>query len=165
MKVKTLNKIKEAYNKGYRIDKEGDAIGLRGDVLKGGIGGRGYLYKNISFRNKNGKSVKINIHHFQAFMKFGDKILNYDCVRHIDGNSLNNSWDNIELGSNSDNMLDKPLMLRRKIASNANKKHNHKQIVEDRKNGMTYKEIMKKHNISSKGTISYIINKAMALET
>jgi len=38
--------------------------------------------------------------------------------------------------------------------------HNHERILEDRNNGMTYNELMSKYEISSKGTISFIINKS-----
>jgi Mor family transcriptional regulator len=35
------------------------------------------------------------------------------------------------------------------------------EIINDRKIGYTYKELMGKYNITSKGTISFIINKAL----
>ena len=49
-----------------------------------------------------------------------------------------------------------------KAASNANKKYSDElveAIKHDKTSGMSYKDLMAKYNISSKGTISYIINK------
>ncbi len=44
----------------------------------------------------------------------------------------------------------------------AAKKHDHAAIVADYHNGMTYKQLMQKYGISSKGTISHIIKKSVA---
>lgn len=41
------------------------------------------------------------------------------------------------------------------------KKHDHAAIVADYKMGMTYKQLMDKHGITSKGTISHIIKKSL----
>ena len=65
-------------------------------------------------------------------------------------------------GSHSDNMNDVPKEVRMKAASNANKKYSDElveAIKHDKTSGMSYKDLMAKYNISSKGTISYIINK------
>lgn len=44
------------------------------------------------------------------------------------------------------------------------KKYAHENIVADRKNGLSYAQLMEKYGIKSKGTISYIINKSLASE-
>lgn len=82
-------------------------------------------------------------------------------VRHLNGNILDNSITNIEIGTNSDNMMDIPEKIRQKRSSNANKKYPDdivSLIKSDREKGMSYKELMNKYNILSKGTLSYIIN-------
>lgn len=82
-------------------------------------------------------------------------------VRHLDGNYLNNSESNIDLGTNSDNMMDIPKGVRVSRSSNASKKYSDElaqAIKLDKENGMSYKELMIKYDISSKGTLSYIIN-------
>jgi hypothetical protein len=85
-------------------------------------------------------------------------------VRHIDGNPLNNTWDNIEIGTASENMMDIPKEIRIATATNASfsrkAKYSEEKILkikELHKNGWSYKEIMKELGISSKGTISYIV--------
>ena len=57
--------------------------------------------------------------------------------------------------------MDKPKEQRRKDASHPT--HDHQAIIDDRTDGMTYKQIGEKYGIT-KGTISYIINKSMILE-
>lgn len=78
-------------------------------------------------------------------------------VRHLNGNKLDNSFENIAIGTQQDNMLDKPKHKRIEWASHP--KYDYESIKKDRLLGMTYRELMNKYNISSKGTISYIINK------
>lgn len=56
-------------------------------------------------------------------------------------------------------MLDIPKEIR--VINASNPTHDHEAIIKDRKNGYTYKELMGKYGISSKGTISFIINKAL----
>lgn len=65
-----------------------------------------------------------------AYWKFGDSIFNSKIeIRHKDGDSKNNHWDNILLGSRSDNQLDicrEFRVERAKKASNAARKVNEK---------------------------------------
>lgn len=61
-------------------------------------------------------------------------------------------------------MFDQPKEIRIRKASNANKVYSDelvKQIIKDHEDGLSYREIMNKYNISSKGTLSYIINKRL----
>jgi hypothetical protein len=155
------NKYDFLKEKGYYCDKLGNVYNKKHDPVGTKVSSTGY-YK-ISIRIDK-KLKKIHCHRFIAYEKYGNEMFNHFCVRHLDGNPLNNSWDNILLGSHSDNMMDVPKEVRRKKASLANKIHNHLQIIDAHKNGMPYSQIMKVFNISSKGTVSYIINKSMSLE-
>lgn len=162
MKKSKANKaILKAVEKGYTIDKKGNVYGIKNK-------NKLYLYNNrdgyYSFGIRmNKKRITIQVHRFQAYMKFGKKALEEGIhVRHLNNISTDNSWDNIAIGSQSDNMMDIPKKQRRKNASHP--KYNHKQILLDRKNGMKYTEIMKKYNIASKSTVSYIINKSIIQE-
>ena len=118
-------------------------------------------YKYFSFRI-NGEIIKVYFHRFQAYNKFGDALYEDNImVRHLDGNYLNNSESNIDLGTNSDNMMDIPKEVRVKRSSNASKKYPDELVQAirlDKESGMSYKELMVKYGISSKGTLSYIIN-------
>ena len=153
---------KEVYEKGYRINKQGDVMGIRAKTLLPHLSRRGY--HTFSYKRKKASSASLMMYHrFQAYTKYGDKIFDKGIiVRHLDGNPLNNHWDNIAIGNQSDNMMDKTPEQRKKDASNP--KYDHIAILNDRDDGMTYKEIMKKYDISSKGTVSFIINKSIAQE-
>ena len=154
-----------AFQKGYTPLKNGNIIGTSGKPLSlNKKDTRGYLVFGV--RNyKKRETIKIGFHRFIAYCKYGDKLFEDNIeVRHLDGNKENNNWDNIEIGTHSQNMFDKDeeVRLTQAIkASNNIRKFSDEQmedIYKDRETGMTYKEIMKKYNISSKGTLSYMIN-------
>ena len=159
--------IKECFEKGYEVLKNGDIKG-KTKILSVRINKQGY--KSFTFRNKKGKIEVILVHRFQAYQKFGDKIFKEGLVvRHLDGNSLNNSWDNIELGTQSDNIMDRSPECRKRSATIASRKRQDKfrtykercLIYEDLRNNIPYSEIMKTYNIPSKGTLSYMKNKSL----
>ena len=147
-----------AKERGYTISEDGIVYNPKNKSV--GTSGKN-RYKYFSFRI-NDKIIKVYFHRFQAYNKFGNKI--YDegmVVRHLNGNILDNSIANIEIGTNSDNMMDIPEKIRQKRSSNANKKYPDdivSLIKSDREKGMSYKELMNKYSILSKGTLSYIIN-------
>lgn len=151
-----------AYDKGYRIDENGNCFNLKNPdkFLKGSINSNGYRY--FGMRKPNDRTYMIPIHRLQAYQKFGDEIYEDGIVvRHLDSDQLNNSWNNIGIGTHSDNMMDQPEEQKFKKSSNANKKYSDELVLEIKEyynSGHTYKELMEKFNISSKGTISYIIN-------
>jgi hypothetical protein len=114
----------------------------------------------------NRKQYKIKVHRLVAYEKFGKEIFNPNLVtRHLDGNPKNNHPDNLALGTQSQNMMDKKPEARLAHSLNATVKNRKftdleiNLIREDSKiHKLSYPKIMKKWNISSKGTLSYIIN-------
>jgi len=108
----------------------------------------------------------ILVHRLIGYLKFKEKIFDpLLLIRHLDGNQKNNNWDNLEIGTYSDNMMDKSAELRMRQSLQATihtRKFNDQEIIairEDSKiHGLSYNQIMVKWNISSKGTLSYIIN-------
>lgn len=157
----------EAYNKGYKITDKGEVVGLKNKTLCAKIH---QGYKRFCIRLKSGERYIVNYHKLQAYQKFGDKIFEEGIVvRHLNGDSLDNSWENISIGTNSDNCLDKHPVVRKEVAINAARVMQNNirtyedrcKIYEDLKNKVSYKDIMKKHNISSKGTLSFMKNKSL----
>jgi hypothetical protein len=152
--------IIEAYKKGYRVV---DGIPYyKGRKLKTSIDGGGYKKFGIKI---NKMCMSIAIHRFIAYQKFGHKVFIKGVqVRHLDSNQYNNNDDNIEIGTAKENCNDKnpdTIMKCALIATSFVKIHDHEEIIRLRKEGLSYTEIMKKLNIKSKGTISFIINKSM----
>lgn len=161
-KINMLSKRNEtiiiAVEKGYLVTREGNAIGIRGKILTPYASSTGYCRIGVTRYDKT--STLIDVHRLQAYQKFGNKIFDKNIyVRHLNGNPLDNSWDNITIGSPSDNQMDIPKHER--ILRSSHPKHDHKAILADHKNGMSYNQIMKKYNISSKGTVSFIVNKSL----
>jgi hypothetical protein len=155
-----LNRIcKLLDGRGYTMTKEGQILRPDGRVIVGSVTNGGY--RKFSFRDKKHKSYAVKFHRFQAYFKYGDKAFEEGVVtRHLDENPANNYWDNIVIGSQSDNMMDIPK--EKRILNASNPQHNHQDIIDDHNKGLNYRELMEKYDITSKGTISFIVNKSLA---
>ncbi len=95
--------------KGYIIDGAGN-VWYRGGVVGGYINNEGY--KVFSIRC-NSETVKVYVHRLHAYQKFGSDIFKDGVkARHINGDPLDNTWDNIGIGTHSDNMMDIPESVR-----------------------------------------------------
>lgn len=153
--------IRIVSKKGYFVDSLGNVFNKNKRPIKLSKSNSGYLSFNT--RISCGRVTRVFVHRLQAFQKFGDCIFNKGIhVRHLNGIPIDNSFENIDIGSQSDNMMDIPK--EKRIVNASNPKFNHEVIIKEYKNGMTYLEIMKKHNIKSKGTVSFIINKSLKSE-
>jgi hypothetical protein len=154
------NNVVLAYKKGYYVDKNGDVY-YKGCKLKI------YLNKNyymFCIKDANNKPRNIPVHKMQAYSKFGNKMFDKGIVvRHINGCSVYNSWDNIEIGTSSDNMLDIPKEKRIEkaiLASAYLKKYNNDDVREFYNKSKSYKKTKEMFGISSSGTLHYILNKS-----
>lgn len=85
----------EGYNNDYFITEDGDVISVkRGKkiLLKKRVNSRGYYYVNLC---KNGKYKSICIHRLVGIY-FVENNNGFNVLNHIDGNKLNNRYDNLE---------------------------------------------------------------------
>lgn len=158
-----------AVRKGYRISSDGVVTGLNGTILKlKEKTENGYYRFNIKFQ-ENGlvKHNYVSVHRLQAYQKFGNLIFDPKVqVRHLDGNPQNNQEDNIEIGTQSQNIMDVPEDQRVKRATHASrqKQSAHSQefwekIKQEHRQGLSYKDISQKYKVS-KSSISYQLNKS-----
>lgn len=99
--------VKETFEEGYDINREGDLIRKDGSIKNlFRLAKNGYLF--VSLRLPTDERGQVSIHKLQAYKKFGEKMFEKGIVvRHLDGNRLNNSFDNIEIGTFSQNQLDR----------------------------------------------------------
>lgn len=112
-----MNREQIAYDKGYRVTKDGQLLNLKGKVI-GNINAKGYQRTTFKLNKVN----TLHTHRLQAYQKFGDKLYEDGIVvRHLNGNKLDNSWENIAIGTNKDNALDIPKEKRKRDTSKANK--------------------------------------------
>ena len=161
---KHSNALLLAFRKGYRVNTDGtveSASGKNRNLQKCGTKRRLYYYKfNISL--PDGSKYPIKVHQLAAYQKYKSLIMDESIVvRHLDGNSLNNSLLNIAIGSHSENSMDRPKQHRVNHATKASFSNIRKdwgKIDADRKLGMSYRSLEKKYNVS-KGTLSYHFNK------
>ena len=156
--------------KGYTITKEGVLLNCNGKEVKGRRKDKNNDYLVFDIRigpRKLNKKLHCKIHRFQAYLKYGDKIYRKGIVvRHLNGDRYDNSYDNIAIGTIQDNKNDIPRELISINCGQISRKYS-KEIIEsirkDREEGYTYRDLMNKYNISSKGTIGYILHKETTL--
>ena len=148
------------YNRGYRVDENGVLTNPKGKEI-----GRTDLWKGMSYHLSSvkimGRSKKFKTHRLQAYQKFGDKMYEDGiCVRHLNGNSLDNRASNIDIATHSDNMMDRSPECRMKSALHATsfvRKYDKQDVRDFHSESRSYKKTMEQFGISSKGTLNYIL--------
>lgn len=145
---------------GYTIDKFGNINSKTGKPLILSKSGN-YLKFTV---NKNGEYGTVKVHSFQAYCKFGNKLFNDGIeVRHLNNNSLDNTFENISIGTKHENHLDKDRETIKKVSIAGAQKLRRftsddiRDIRLKKRNGDTLKEIADIYN-TSKGHISSIVN-------
>jgi hypothetical protein len=159
---KTNQGLLLAFSKGYRVSDDGRVLTPRGKIRKLFDNGRRYLYFSIRDKERNGYFVYV--HRLQAFQKFGDKLFEDGVeVRHLNGDSYDNSTKNIAIGSHSDNALDVPARKRvckGRHAASFLRKLSNEQVCRIRSSyaaGETIPSLCKRYNVNH-GTIWHIVH-------
>ena len=152
----------EAFEKGYRVSECGKYLNTPFSKLTQNTFIQGYLIFGIRV---NGKKVNVMWHRLQAYQKYREKLFELGMVvRHFDSNKLNCSKDNILIGTEKENSMDKPEEDRLSYSLNAVKhirKYNATEVREFHKlNGNSAKKTMLKFNMSSKGSLYYVLKLA-----
>lgn len=151
-------KILDAVQKGYTVDDFGN-VWFDNKMRRLNLDG---MYYRFSIRDLKGKPISIPVHKLQAYQKFGEAIFEPGIVvRHLDGNSMNNSYDNIQIGTQSDNMYDIPVEERITHAKKASLKHikfNAEEVKKFYNENRSYKKTMDFFKIPSKSTLHNILN-------
>ncbi len=100
----TQQRIVEAIDRGYRM-QNGILYGMRGPLS---IKCRGTKKYPTFTTNWGGRKFGIPVHQFAAYYYFGQAAFTAQQIRHLNGNTLDVSKENIVLGTSSENQLDKP---------------------------------------------------------
>ena len=100
-----------------------------------------------------------------AYQKYGDRIFEEEIeVRHLDGNSTNNSISNIEIGTKSDNETDRKKNIQSYTSSILKRRKHSESLIElikhDYKNGLGYRKLNKKYSIPFSTLSYYLSNKS-----
>ncbi len=164
--TKTFNKNEiYAYNKGYRVNREGVLLNPDGKTLKGYYK-NGYKYYKLRKEEDYTKYAAFKISRLQAYQKYKNDMYHKGIVvRHLNGKRDDDSFDNIAIGTQSQNIMDCPKQDRDKRGYDASRKivkYSDQLVVkirEEHKSGMSYRKLQKKYNISSGATMWHIIHK------
>ena len=162
---------KEEYfsKKGYYVTEDGCLMSPKNKRVGTYSKRRGLRYEYVSVLY-DGKTDKLFTHRLQAFQKFGAELYKKGyVVRHLNGDSLDNTYDNISIGTQVDNALDIPKEKRKAmsvVATNASLrkviKYN-KDVVRKavlmRKGGASFGEIAKTLGISTRAQANYVVRK------
>jgi hypothetical protein len=156
-----MERYKIAKQNGYYINENGEAFSAKQKlklIVKSG------KYPYYFFNAKiNGRHCRIMVHRLQAFQKYGDAMFEPGIVvRHLNGISTDNSYSNIGIGTYQDNSLDIPQETRIHLAKHASsfaQKYNHEEVYDYYLETKSYKKVMERFNITSKGVIAYVIKK------
>lgn len=156
-----------AFYAGYQVNTDGSVTSSIGNILKLKLNTSGnYKYYSFSYRFNN-KTESVKVHRLQAYQKFGPKMFERGIqVRHLNGKPLDNSFDNIAIGTVSENQMDiseDSRMKRALHATSSNRVYNVKDVREFYKLEKSYTKTMEQFKISSKGTLHYILNKALEI--
>lgn len=164
MTSKQTQALKEAVARGMSVTPEGTVIGILGKTIIPWKDSRGYFIVGI---NIEGKKEVVSVHRLQAYQKYGNLIFEEGKqVRHLNGNPLDNSADNIALGTSSENNMDKPAETRVRVALLAASKKRVlscdevKDMREKRKKGYTTVQLAKIFKVSQ-GNVSDICNRKL----
>lgn len=149
-----------AHKRGYFVDNKGQMFTPKRNIVKT-KDKKGYFRCTISVAGKN---KSLYAHRLMAYQLYWGGIhMEGTVVRHLDGDNQNNRPNNIAIGSNRDNCMDRPIGLRVESALKAAKKtikYNRDEVrayyIES---GKSRKKTMEKFDISSSGTLHYILKK------
>ncbi len=151
--------LEQVVKAGYSIDKQGVVRNPKGKVLSGSLYD-GYL--KIGVRTKFNSSYALRIHKLQAYIKFGDEIFEEGIViRHLNNNSQDNSWDNIDIGTQSENMMDKSGWQRKAQAGKRRviTEEIKQSILKDKINGFSNRKLSAKYGIPKSTIRDYLKKK------
>ena len=149
----------EAYKRGFRVSDCGNFISTKKGMHNQRSFKDGYPVIGVRIGKK---TIKIYWHRIQAYQKYGDYLFKDGIlVRHKNNCKTDCSYNNILLGNQSENMMDCPKedRLKRSIyASSFIKKYSKDIVKEFHSKSNSYKKTMDEFNITSKGTLHYILN-------
>jgi len=158
----------EAHRRGYRVLADGTLVSAQGKVLSSKYRGKeGYQAFALPWGKRPGvkrRFIVVLAHTLAAYQKYGESAMHTGVqVRHLNGDPRDNRLENLAIGSQSDNKMDIPEEIRKRIAKVAAShlrsltEKQAQDLINNRACGMTYKDLMEKYCIA-KGTVSYIVN-------
>lgn len=157
-----------ALERGYTVDRDGTARDPSGRAMGGGV--RPGVYQKITLTAgmaSKADYLRVPVHRMQAYLKFGEAAFAPAVVvRHLNGNTSDNSWDNIAIGTMHDNMMDQPAeqrLRKARTAARARQVMTDQQVLEARRlraDGTPLKDLCTRYGVQ-KSVLSPIVNGKM----
>jgi hypothetical protein len=167
-----INAVRTAFEKGYRVTKDGKVLSPTGTFRKLGMssgcsrssGTSRPRYLTFNVVDSRKKRVPVPVHRLAGYQLYGEAALDsVTQVRHLDGDHTNNRFTNLAIGSGTDNALDRPEAERKAHARHAasfRRNLTDRQVgrlKKDRARGETYAQLSEKYGIA-KSSISRIMH-------
>lgn len=154
--------LKLACKKGYTVNSLGEVFGPTGKKLKLRLMDTGYYVFRIKVCSYRIGWIRVS--RFVAYCKYGECLFAPKIVvRHINSIRTDNSWDNIEIGTQQQNCFDKPEKDRISCAKNAAlhtrrlSNANLQAFWVDRRTGFSAALLAKKYSLA-KSTVRQILH-------
>lgn len=105
--LKNQRALQIAWDRGYRVTETGTVHRLNGEPVRVGTSPKGYGYIKIQCRPE-GINHMVSVHRLAAAGKYGiEAVLRSPLVRHLNDVKTDNSSENIALGDNRANYMDR----------------------------------------------------------
>ncbi len=154
-----------AHRMGIRVERDGTPIGTRGRPVKGYVNINGYRTVTFNLGKRPNRITRaVYVCWLQAFQKYGENFFLAEATRHFNGNRQDDSWDNIVIGSDQDNSMDRPKEQRQRMAqaaADAARVFTEDQVLEMRRlkqGGMSLRLLCERFSLKSKSHMSQIVN-------
>lgn len=151
-----------AFELGYRISECGKILNTPYNTLEQkALSNTGYPVFGIRL---NGGQFILAWHRLQAYQKYGEELFKEGIlVRHKNHIKTDCSLHNILIGTQKENINDNPAEKRLEYSINATnswRKYNATEVKDFYNTCKSYKQTMENFQISSKGTLHFILNNA-----
>lgn len=155
MRSSSQKNMKVVLSLGYSISKQGILYNKK-KIAIGSINSSGYISTIVRI---NGKGVMLKAHRLQAYIKYGDVVFNSDIVvRHLNGIKTDNTWDNILIGTYSENSMDIPIDLRKsRVLSSVVRKYDYESVILFYNKTKSYKQTMVKFNMPQRSSLTRVL--------
>jgi len=141
-----------AYGEGYRVSDDGVLIDPNGGSCAVRFSSTRYPIKSIKLKKGN-PGVSMYLHKLMAYQKYGEAMFESGIeVRHLNGIKTDNSYNNIAIGTRSQNQMDIPKEQRSARAKAINTKKTTPdemiaRVGEDWSSGVRIPELCKKYRL------------------
>ena len=144
------------FNQGYIIDKQGRVFNPRKQLLNCFINKYGYVIIGVRIDNS---TKHIRAHRLQAYIKFGNAMFAPGIVvRHLNDIKTDNTWDNILIGTYSENSMDIPIDLRKsRVLSSVVRKYDYESVISFYNKTKSYKQTMIKFNMPQRSSLTRVL--------